>query len=125
MTWEDAEPQDVDEVETEDQRLLICRACGQELADEEALVSIAGGATVRQFVNPAGVMHEVITVVGAHDIRDHGEGTEDFSWFAGWAWRFTDCGSCQAFVGWCLEAVDPGLQPPRFHGLRLAAVAWR
>ena len=112
----------VDEQETEQSRSIRCRACDQELADEDAPFSVAGGTPVRSFVNPAGVVHELITLRDVHDVRDHGPRTGDFTWFPGFTWRFTACGGCGIFLGWCFEAEKPSQDPARFHGLRTVAL---
>jgi len=83
---------------------------------------LAGGTPVRSFVNPAGVVHELVTLRGVHDVRDHGPRTGDFTWFPGYTWRFTACGTCGVFLGWCFEAEDGAREPTRFHGLRTAAL---
>ncbi len=119
---EDAQPQDTDETELAEERVLRCRACDHVLAPEDAVRPIAGRGPRHTFVNPAGVVHELVTVIGATGVRDHGERTEDFSWFVGWSWRYAACGGCRAFLGWCFEAVEPGREPARFHGLRVQAL---
>jgi len=123
VTAEDALLAASDQPRTAGAQDLCCRACGQALAREQDLCTVGGSGPEHSFVNPAGVVHALVTVADAHHVRDHGERTTDFSWFPGWSWRYADCGGCGVFLGWCFEAVEPDISPGRFHGLRIVALA--
>jgi hypothetical protein len=122
VNFEDADPSLEATQGLDAERRLHCRACHQALSRETDLVVITGGTSRHKFVNPAGVMHELITVTDVQGVEQHGERTLAFSWFPGWSWQFTSCGSCHAFLGWCFEATSADRLPPKFHGLRIQAV---
>ena len=43
--------------------------------------------------------------------------------FPGYSWLICNCSTCFSHLGWRFDAVQPGLQPPRFWGLRRPALA--
>ena len=43
--------------------------------------------------------------------------------FPGYSWLICNCSTCFNHLGWRFDAVQPGLQPPRFWGLRRPALA--
>ena len=47
------------------------------------------------------------------------------SWFPGYAWTIAYCRACWHHVGWRFTAVQPGLKPSCFWGLRRSAIMVR
>lgn len=93
--------------------LILCRACGQELAfgrdvnfipSRLALSSrndtSVGGrrVNVQLFENPHGHRFEVITFRKA-DVALHWPADKHFSWFPGFSWTVATCPRCAAHLG--------------------------
>lgn len=93
--------------------LLLCRACGHELAvgadihlvsSQLALSSrndtLVGDrlVTVQLFENPHGLQFEVITFRKA-DATLHWPADEHFSWFPGFSWTVATCPRCKTHLG--------------------------
>lgn len=43
-------------------------------------------------------------------------------WYPGYAWTICSCGSCGSHLGWRYNAVQVGLHPAVFWGLRRASL---
>lgn len=82
-------------------------------------MSAAGPA--QAFVNPHGVLHEVVTLRWAENLVVTGTPTTEFTWYPGYAWRIAWCGRCGAHAGWSFDAAGEG-DPPSFWGLRRDAI---
>src|SRR5215475_9219286 len=52
------------------------------------------------FTNPEGIRFEIITFARTLDCRQSGKPTLEHTWFAGHAWSFCHCGSCEQHLGW-------------------------
>lgn len=93
--------------------LLLCRACGHELAygtdihffpSRLALSSrndtLVGGrrVNIQLFENPHGHQFEVITLRKA-DIIQHWPADKRFSWFPGFSWTVATCPRCKTHLG--------------------------
>lgn len=98
---------------TSKEALILCRACGHELArgtdiqhvpSRLALSSrndtVVGGrrVNVQLFQNPHGHQFEVITFKKA-DIKQHWPADKRFSWFPGFSWTVATCPRCNAHLG--------------------------
>lgn len=98
---------------TSKEALILCRACGHELAygtdihhvpSRLALSSrndtVVGGrrVNVQLFQNPHGHQFEVITFKKA-DIKQHWPADKRFSWFPGFSWMVATCPRCNAHLG--------------------------
>ncbi len=78
---------------------LRCRTCGLPVASMNDRVEVAGKHGHALF-NPAGILFEVGCFTRAPGCRYEGEFTFEFTWFAGYAWRFAMCRRCDAHLGW-------------------------
>ncbi|KAK2838096.1 hypothetical protein Q5P01_015308 [Channa striata] len=100
--------------------LILCRACGHELAvgtsihfvpSRLALSSrndtLLGGrrVTVQLFENPHGLQFEVVTFRKA-DVTPHWPASDHFSWFQGFSWTVATCPRCKAHLGWAFQPSD-------------------
>ncbi|XP_068576886.1 uncharacterized protein si:ch211-51h9.7 [Cebidichthys violaceus] len=100
--------------------LLLCRACGHELAvgtdihfvpSRLALssrndTSIGGRRiNVQLFENPHGHQFEVITFRKA-DVTQHWPANKHFSWFPGFSWTAATCPRCRTHLGWAFQPTD-------------------
>jgi uncharacterized protein (DUF427 family) len=100
---------------SESQRRFRCRACGTTIAEEQDLITIAGSGP-QVYVNPHGILFEILTVGNATNLFGIGESTTTFTWFAGYAWQVVVCASCTTHIGWVYDAVTDS-DPQRFYGL--------
>jgi hypothetical protein len=91
---------------------VLCAACRAVVTDRRNAISVSG-AHEHTFVNPAGIIYPVRCYGDAPGCRGAGELTAEFSWFAGYAWRYALCGSCAEHLGWVYRAEAGGA----FYGL--------
>ncbi len=101
-----------DEV-AEEERVLRCGRCGAELADADHVVP----ASRRAYMNPHGLVREIVVVSLARNLAGDGERHTEFSWFPGHTWEIVYCAGCQAHAGWRFEG------PSTFYGLLVEALA--
>ncbi|XP_059193682.1 uncharacterized protein si:ch211-51h9.7 [Centropristis striata] len=100
--------------------LLLCRACGHELASGADIhlvpsrlalsarndTSIGGRrVNVQLFENPHGHRFEVITFRKA-DVTQHWPADKHFSWFPGFSWTVATCPRCNTHLGWAFQPSD-------------------
>lgn len=104
------------ELEEESRRALRCRACGATVTSESEWISV-DGKRVHRRVNPYGFEFEFGCFRQAPGARREGSPTAEHTWFPGFAWVLSLCGTCGAHLGWHFE----GAGPP-FHALILAAL---
>lgn len=100
-------------------RFLLCRECALPVADPREVFKLGEGPQL--YLNPHGILHEVVLVRAARNLLFVGDATLEHTWFAGWAWRIALCARCRSHLGWRYEAAD-ARSPPVFFGLRRAAI---
>ncbi|KAM8760080.1 protein cereblon isoform 2-T2 [Acanthopagrus schlegelii] len=109
-----------EEGDTSPATLILCRACGHELAfgtdinhvhSRLALSSrndtLIGGrrVNIQLFENPHGHQFEVITFRKA-DVTQHWPADKHFSWFPGFSWTVATCPRCKTHLGWAFQPSD-------------------
>lgn len=92
---------------------IVCRACGTVVTSRNEKI-VVGGSHAHTFFNPAGIVFELGCFRRAPGCRNVGEPTSEFTWFAGYLWRFALCSGCRAHLGWFFEGGDN-----TFYGLIL------
>lgn len=107
----------LDDAESDDQT-VHCRSCDAVVARASERVVIGEG-DLHTFVNPSGEVFELACFARAEGAVAIGEGTLEYTWFPGHAWRFAICRSCAAQLGWRYDG-ESG-----FWGLIRAALRWR
>lgn len=93
-------------------RRLLCAACGRPITEEGAAAQY-GGAHEHLFTNPAGIGFRIGCFHHAPGCTEAGPPTAEYTWFAGYRWRFALCGGCGAHLGWSYRG------PHHFFGLIL------
>jgi hypothetical protein len=78
---------------------VACAACRGFVADSRARFSV-DGAHSHSFINPAGLIFRVSCFAAAPGVVPVGEESDDFTWFAGFAWRVALCRTCGEHLGW-------------------------
>ena len=134
----DGEKDDETKKQKRERRESICLSCSSCSAPLSALASLvamsdegAGGA----YCNPAGLVHDVLTVgeVFPNAVALEGEPSAEFSWFPGFAWTVAVCVRCRQHLGWQFTPEAPtssatttrtgsGVPRSRFFGLTRARV---
>ncbi|TKS78139.1 Protein cereblon [Collichthys lucidus] len=100
--------------------LILCRACGHELAHgtdihfvpsrlalssrNDTLVE-GRRVNIQLFENPHGHQFEVITFRKA-DVTQHWPADKHFSWFPGFSWTVATCPRCKTHLGWAFQPSD-------------------
>ena len=102
------------EMDESGRRALICRTCALPVARMRDRISV-DGKHVHALFNPSGILFEVACFAKAPGCRFEGQFTHDFTWFAGYAWRFAMCRRCASHLGWEYRGADGG-----FAGLIMA-----
>ncbi|XP_061672315.1 protein cereblon [Syngnathoides biaculeatus] len=103
---------------TSSDTLILCRACGHELAfgsDTIATVhshmalstrndTLPGGRRVhvQVFENPHGLQFELVTFRKA-DVDKRWPAEKLFSWFPGFSWTVASCPRCRTHLGWAFQ----------------------
>jgi hypothetical protein len=98
-----------------DGRWYRCRHCGSRIARAAERISVNGRFS-HVFNNPAGYIFEIGCFAAAQGCVNEGEPTLEFTWFAGFSWRFALCASCRLHLGWRYQSMKGG----SFYGLILA-----
>jgi hypothetical protein len=109
-------PKPVNDRVSDDDRALVCVACGHRISDDDCRIEMAG-AHEHTFVNPAGIVHHIGCFNAAPGCVHLGPTETAFSWFPGWTWQVAACARCRAHVGWIYR--NSGQQ---FHGLIVSAI---
>ena len=89
-----------------------CRACDTVLTSLGELVAMSQEGASGMYVNPHGIVHDMITVEGVKGgrVRLEGEPETAHSWFPGYAWTVCRCARCDSHLGWRFTpAGDPRL----------------
>lgn len=92
---------------------IRCRACGSVVTRRDEKIAV-GGSHCHTFFNPAGIVFELGCFRGAPGCFVTGKASSEFTWFAGYVWRFALCSHCRAHLGWFFER-----QESTFFGLIL------
>jgi cereblon len=75
---------------------IRCRTCGEALAPRSARIDLSPST----FVNPEGVVFDLLGVRVAPGSTAIGAPTRYWTWFPGCAWQAAICRACGAHVGW-------------------------
>lgn len=80
---------------------------------------MAKGNVNANYCNPAGYIHETLTVhkTMKSATRMVDRPSSDFSWFPGYAWQIAVCSTCSSHIGWKFHALNKNLKPKSFFGL--------
>lgn len=97
-----------------------CQRCSNQIASYSDIFAMAKGNVNANYCNPAGYIHETLTVHKTIDeevLRIVDRPSSEFSWFPGYAWQIAVCGVCSAHIGWKFTALTKHLKPKSFFGL--------
>ena len=94
-------------LETDEDRLILCRACEAAVARADDRVTIDAGE-LHTFVNPQGQVFELVCLERADGAVAIGEATLAYTWFPGRAWRYAHCRGCARQLGWRFDGEAGG-----------------
>ncbi|CRL05180.1 CLUMA_CG018056, isoform A [Clunio marinus] len=100
--------------------IFNCKRCANKIANYIDIFAMAKGNVNANYCNPAGYIHETLTVhktLAESTNTNEARPCEDFSWFPGYAWQIANCKRCNSHVGWKFIAVTKNLKPKTFYGL--------
>ncbi|WIA10213.1 hypothetical protein OEZ85_010415 [Tetradesmus obliquus] len=97
---------------------LRCSGCGALLATTADVLGMTSEGISGTFVNSHGYVHEMVAFKHVHRVQLEGQPETAHSWFPGYAWTIAYCGTCGQHLGWRFTAVEPGLSPRLFWGIR-------
>ena len=93
------------------ERSLVCAHCRNVVTVPSARVEV-NGEHRHTFANPHGFVFHIACFSEAPGVRPIGVASEEFPWFAGYAWQVDLCAQCGMHLGWHFESRDHS-----FHGL--------
>jgi hypothetical protein len=91
------------EHESDLQRALYCKACGNSITAKDQAITVSSSFR-HTFFNPAGIVFELGCYKKAPGCMIAGVPSSEFSWFSGYLWSFALCSSCEAHLGWYFES---------------------
>lgn len=100
-----------DQIEITASKPIRCAHCQTTVTSAAQVVEI-DSFHQRTCANPAGVNFTILLFRQAH-CHSYGEPTEEYTWFAGYAWQVALCRQCGIHLGWFYSAP----QSPGFYGL--------
>jgi hypothetical protein len=93
---------------------IACKACGHEITRNSEKI-IVNSAHQHTFANPNGIVFDIGCFKSAPGCRHTGPFTPEFSWFSGYRWQISVCGSCLTHLGWLFASTENNF----FYGLIL------
>ncbi|GLE00223.1 hypothetical protein PINS_up008950 [Pythium insidiosum] len=103
---------------------IFCVRCGSKLSKSDEIFSMSQDGTTGTFVNPAGFVHQIMTLKAIQRERvfvDPNRSTED-SWFPGYSWSIVYCRGCSGHLGWQFDRTEESQEPARFFGFRRSSL---
>ncbi len=102
----------------EKERRLYCIACKHSITSHGQRAEVQG-AHQHTCANPRQINYHIGCFRQAPGCIEIGETTEEYTWFAGYAWQVALCGGCGTHLGWLFQRRGAD----RFYGLILAQLA--
>ena len=102
-----------------------CRECGAVVSNTRDVFSTSVEGVVGTFVNPYGVVHQLVTVKTVAESVELTRMTDTRdSWFPGYRWTCVRCLTCHEHLGWRFDWVAKGLPsfPRQFWGISRTAI---
>ncbi|CAL8106858.1 unnamed protein product [Calicophoron daubneyi] len=98
----------------------VCGMCDSQITSNRYIVCLAQEGSFQTYVNPAGILHDMVTVSQVVDssVTSIGSPSSEYSWFPGYSWTITNCSRCSQHLGWLFTADKDELRPRRFWGIR-------
>ena len=91
--------------------VIVCRTCSHTVTAPENRMKM-NGRFLHAFANPHGHVFEIGCFNRATGCIPASLPSEEFTWFAGYAWQIGLCANCAEHLGWIFVSEDS-----RFFGL--------
>ena len=85
--------------ETSPLEAIYCKECGRVVTSRDRKIAVQG-SHAHAFFNPSGIVFELGCYSLAPGCQRAGVATSDFTWFAGYVWRYALCRQCRSHLGW-------------------------
>jgi hypothetical protein len=92
-----------DETATKTEKAVLCKACRTVITRLNNKISI-NEKHMHTFFNPVGIVFEICCFSDAPGCRVYGEPTDEFTWFSGYTWQYSLCGTCSDHLGWFYDS---------------------
>lgn len=102
---------------------IQCKSCRNVIARRSDMLVMSSDGPLGAYVNPHGDVHEIMTFLKANGLALIGSPVTEYSWFPGYAWTITTCGTCDTHLGWLFSTRNDKLKPKSFWGIRSSQVA--
>jgi len=83
---------------------ILCRQCKNKITTSSNRIE-KNGRHKHVFNNPGGYIFEIGCFGAAPGCVNQGQPSLEFSWFAGFSWRFSLCSGCHTHLGWVYQSV--------------------
>lgn len=94
-----SESRPADQPADQTEKAVRCRACRAVVTSVNREIAIHGNYLHTLF-NPAGIVYEIRCFSQAPGCVNHGQPTDEFTWFAGYTWQYSLCAACLDHLGW-------------------------
>ncbi|KAI1296542.1 Protein cereblon [Halotydeus destructor] len=101
---------------------ICCIGCKSKICHKDDVFSMSVEGPQGAYVNPAGYVHEALTVCQSESLSLEGHPSTEFSWFPGYAWTICSCSRCHSHIGWRFTATNKKLQPELFWAITRKSV---
>ncbi|MCP4107107.1 MAG: hypothetical protein GY749_16465 [Desulfobacteraceae bacterium] len=101
-----------------EERVILCRNCKYKITSFEDIMEVEG-RHMHIFSNPEGIVFQIGCFSSADGCVNRGVPTTEFTWFAGFSWRFSFCSNCYMHLGWFYQSRGT----ENFYGLILDRLA--
>ena len=89
----------------EDEASFYCALCNNKITDVSQATSVNGQHS-HVYANPSGNVFEIGCFHSAPGCLNEGKPTNQCTWFAGFSWCYSLCGTCKLHLGW--KYISPG-----------------
>ena len=82
-----------------EKKWLHCHNCRQQITSEDQRLVI-NNSHIHTYTNPEDFMFRIGCFNTAPGCSYRGAPTRQYSWFAGYSWRYAECSNCHLHLGW-------------------------
>ncbi|MDM8538373.1 cereblon family protein, partial [Desulfobacterales bacterium HSG17] len=102
--YKNIEKLEQDEDDNNGGKAILCRLCKNKITFSSNSIE-KNGSHKHIFNNPGGYIFEIGCFGAAPGCVNQGPPSLEFSWFAGFSWRFSLCSGCHTHLGWVYQSL--------------------